>query len=204
MARASSQKLRQQIAEEAARIVIEGGVGDYHRARIKACERLGISSKRDLPSKLEVEQAVLARQRLFSPDQATELLQFLREMALDIMRFLSEFDAHLVGSVLRGTAHRHSPIELHLFSDDSKNVAIKLIDARLPYQTIERRAGKSGRSDLTGFQFSWQNIPVEVLVFENGLRKPPMSSVDGKPMRRGSIQEVESLLLDESTAVSFN
>lgn len=195
MARASSQKLRQRIAEEAARIVIEEGVSDYHRAKTKACERLGIWQKRDLPSNLDIEQAVVARQRLFFPEQSIELIQFLRETALDVMHFFGEFDAHLVGSVLRGTAHRHSAIELHLFSEDAKYVAIKLIDAKMPYQTIERCEVKGGRSDFPGFLFDWGNIPVEALVFENGrLRKRPISSVDGKPMRRGSISDVETLL----------
>lgn len=201
MARANSQKLRQRIADEAARIVIEEGVNDYHRAKTKACERLGIWQKRELPSNLDIEHAVTARQRLFSPDQTNELLHFLRETALEIMRFFSEFDAHLVGSVLKGTAHRHSTIQLHLFSDDMKNVAIKLIDAKFPFQTIEKRELKSGRMDLPGFAFDWGNIPVEALIFEDSrLRKPPLSPVDGKPMRRASIDDVE-LLLNEAPVI---
>jgi hypothetical protein len=38
-------------------------------------------------------------------------------------------------------------------------------------------------------------VPIEVTVFEvDGIREAPISPVDGRPMKRGSLKEVELLL----------
>ncbi len=199
MARNNSQKLRQRIAEEAARIVLEEGVRDYQRAKTKASERLGLWQTRDLPSHADIEQAVVLRRRLFAQPSDGELLRYLRESAIGLMRLLSEFDARLVGSVLKGTANQYSEIELHLFADDLKMVAIRLLDVGIRYQSIERGFSREGRESIPGFAFNWQNVPIEALVFErSGLRIAPNSLVDGKPMRRASMHEVQALLEAEA------
>jgi hypothetical protein len=48
------------------------------------------------------------------------VLEHLRQVALSVMQFLTVFDPHLVGSVLKGTANHYSVIQLHLFNDDQK------------------------------------------------------------------------------------
>ena len=194
MARKSDFKLRLRIADEAAKIIVEEDVADYQLAKQKACRRLGLAASTSLPRNTEIEQAVIERQRLFAPVQHTKVLENLRQLALSVMRFLETFNPHLVGSVLKGTANHYSVIQLHLFNDDQKSVAIFLLDKQVSYQSIERRQSKESPNGVPGFSFDWQGVPVEVLVFPlDGLRTAPRSPIDGKAIRRASIQKVSDL-----------
>ncbi len=176
-------------------IVWDEGVADYSRARLRACERLGVSGSRDMPRNSEVEAALLAWLDLFATDEDRERLAFLRQTALDIMRFCADFEPRLVGSVLKGTAGPYASIQLHLFSDDVEAVAIFLLNHRIRYQAITRRQSGGRREGIPGFAFDWEDVPVEVLVFpEDGLRSAPPSPIDGKPVKRATISRVEQLL----------
>ena len=198
MARNSDHKLRLRIADEAAKIIAEEDVADYQLAKQKACKRMGFSEKTPLPRNAEVEQALLERQRLFASEQHTEVLEHLRRTAVVVMQFLQAFDPYLVGSVLKGTANHYSDIQLHLFHEDQKSVAIHLINNEIPYQSIERRQHKEQPDGVPGFSFDWQGVPVEVLVFPlNGIRVAPPNPVDGKPIRRASIHKVRELSLED-------
>ncbi len=195
MAKRNSLRTRQLIAEEAARIVVDEGVGDYHAARLKACSRLGLGTVRDQPSPQEIEQALLERQRLFAPPGQRAALRALREVAVEVMRFLADFDPRLVGGVLKGTANHLSHVQLHVFSDRVESVAVHLIDHNIRYQAIDRRQHGLALAGVPGFAFAWRNTPVEVLVFpDSGLRVPPPSPVDGKRMQRADLRQVERLL----------
>jgi hypothetical protein len=94
MARKSDFKRRLRIADEAARIIVEEGIADYQVAKQKACRRLGLAASTSLPRNIEIEQAVIERQRLFTPVQHTEVLEHLRQVALSVMQFLTVFDRH--------------------------------------------------------------------------------------------------------------
>ena len=196
MARNSDHKLRLRIADEAAKIIADEDVADYQAAKQKACRRMGFSEKTPLPRNAEVEQALLERQSLFASEQHSEVLEHLRRTAVSVMQFLQAFDPYLVGSVLKGTANHYSDIQLHLFHEDQKSVAIHLINNEIVYQSIERRQHKEQPDGVPGFSFDWQGVPIEVLVFPlNGIRVAPPSPIDGKPIRRASIQKVRELSL---------
>ena len=187
--------LRRQIAEEAAMIVWDEGVSDYNRARIKACERLGVGHCRDVPKNVEIEAALLAWLDLFATSEDRQRLVVMRETALKVMRFFKAFEPRLVGAVLKGTASQYSDIKLHLFSDDVEAVAISMLNQGVRYQAISRRQTRRQPEGVPGFSLEWDNVPVEMLVFpQDGLRAAPLSPVDGKPMKRAAISSVEALL----------
>lgn len=185
----------QLIAEEAARIIAEEGISDYHLAKNKAVKRLGLPDKTRLPNNHEIEQAVILRQALFQGDTQATTVRELREIALGLMQVLTEFDPHLVGPVLKGTATQHSTIQLHLFSEDPKNIAIALLNLGIEYQAIVRRQHSKNPEGYKGFAFIWQEAEVDCLVFPaHKLRISPPSPVDGKPMRRADQLELEQML----------
>ena len=195
MGKRSSARQRLLIAQKAAELIVNEGIGDYHLAKRKACERLGLSSKSDIPRNQEVEQAVIEHQRLFAGDRHSIELEELRSAALEIMRILKDFEPRLVGSVLKGTANALSIVHLHVFSDDAKSVAIAMLNVGLNFQSIDRRLHKDNPKGVPGFQLDWEGVTIEMLVFPyDGLRNPPPSPVDGKPMKRARIAEVEALL----------
>ncbi len=59
---------RRRIAVEAARLISEDGMRDYHAAKRKAAARLGIQVDTALPKNAEIEDALREYQRLFDAD----------------------------------------------------------------------------------------------------------------------------------------
>ena len=194
--------LRRAVAEEAARLMIEHGLDDFGAAKRKAAERFGVSEHSVLPKNAEIEAALAERQRLFGADQHEAELARSRRSATAVMQRLAQFHPRLTGSVLSGTATPHSHIELHLFADSVETVVLSLLDANIAHQVTERRfRSRSTRDEpvasYPAICFEFDGHEVEATVFpEVGLRQAPASPVDGKPMRRATLTEVDLLLAD--------
>ena len=187
---------RERIAQEAARVMIEGGIRDFHLAKRKAMDRLRISDNSKLPGNDEVERAIQEYQRLFLGDRQPAQLVELRRTALRAMEFLGRFKPRLVGPVLIGTADANSEICLHVFAQTAEEVAIFLMDCAIEHQQAEKRLRMSSNETLRmpSFRFFADGMQIEVVVFsESGRRHPPLSPVDGRPVRRANIDEVASL-----------
>ena len=193
----NNNRARKVLAQEAARIIIEHGIANYHVAKIKAAERMSMTDRGSLPSNLEIEGAVSEHLKLFARESHLDLLHVLRKAALSAMEFLTPFTPRLVGPVLHGTATANSAVNLHVFSDSAELIALRLQESNLQYQLYERRL-KSRRDrteTFSGFRFTPNNSSIEATVFPiNGMRQAPISSVDGKPMRRADFQAVLKLL----------
>ena len=189
--------LRRAVAEEAARIMSEQGIGDFLQAKRKAAERLGVHDVAALPKNTEIEAALRERQRLFGGPSHDLSLQEQRRIALEAMRLLGEFQPRLVGSVLTGTATRHSDINLHLFADASESVAIRLLDIGVPHEFYERRVRMDAERSVNfpALRFDANGRTVDATVFPvDGIRQSPYSPVDGRPMRRADAREVADLI----------
>lgn len=135
--------------------------------------------------------------RLFNAETQPEKLRELRKTAAEAMNILQPFQPRLVGMVLNGTAGEHSEIELHLFSDPPEQVSFFLIDRNIPYQEADKRIKNSRdeQSVYPAYRFLAGDMPVNLVVFPvAGLRQAPLSAIDGKPMQRADIDEVNALL----------
>jgi hypothetical protein len=192
-----TEDMRRALAQEAARIMDEHGIGDFLQAKRKAAGRLGVNDVAVLPKNIEIEAALRERQRLFGRDSHDYYLKEQRRIALDAMRLLTEFMPRLVGSVLTGTATKHSDINLHLFADRSETVAIHLLEIGVPHEFYERRvkmdAGRSLNYPALRFEASGRTVNATVFPID-GIRQSPYSPVDGRPMRRADAREVADLV----------
>ncbi len=190
------QRMRERLVQEAARIMAVEGVRDFSQAKRKAALHLGAPSTTNLPQNREIQAALQDYQRLFGGEQQQSALYARREAALEAMSFFAPFRPRLVGSVLDGTAGADSPLELHCFADTPEEVVIFLMDQGVPFDTEERRL----RFDedyvfVPMHRFIAGDIPVHLTVLtQQGLRHPPRSPVDGRPMRRANRDEVAALL----------
>ena len=189
--------VRQQVAREAAKLMVESGIRDYQLAKRKAAGRLGLGDSRDLPRNDEIERESEAYQRLFGDEERSRHVVSLRRHALEAMRLLDDFSPRLVGPVLSGTADRHSGICLHLFSDPPEDVAMFLLDRGIVHDhgeaRVRFRAGAHER--LPAFRFLAGDAQVELVVFSaRARRRAPLSPVDGRPMRRAKLAEVAALV----------
>lgn len=190
-------RARQVLAQEAARIIVEQGIGDFRLAKTKAAERLGLRDRGSLPGNGEIEAAVSEHLLLFGRESHVDLLLSLRRAALAAMAVLAPFSPRLVGPVLNGTAVTNSAINLHVFSDTPELVALHLDECQLSYKPFERRLKvRRDHSDtFAGFRFLQSDSSVEATVFPfDGVRQAPISPVDGKPMKRADKNAVERLL----------
>ncbi|MEO7601526.1 MAG: hypothetical protein ABIT92_05040 [Gammaproteobacteria bacterium] len=190
--------MRQLIAMEAARLMAEHGVRDYYAAKRKAAEQLGAAETQNIPGNDEIEQALAAYQRLFQAHKQPQRLRQLRETALHAMRFFARFDARLVGSVLSGTAHEHSTVSLHLFTDAPQEIGLFLEQENIPFETHEHHLRLSGDAPTVGYpayRFMAGETVMELTIFPvSGLRQAPRSPIDGRPMQRAALPAVEKLL----------
>ncbi|WP_350016645.1 hypothetical protein ABNK63_03025 [Rhodanobacter sp. IGA1.0] len=200
------QRNRVRIAQEAARLMSEHGIRDFHHAKLKAAERLGILDTQALPRNQEIEQALREHQRLFLGDSQPQLLRQRREAALDAMRFLAAFEPRLVGAVLEGTADAHSAVCLHVYSDDPEAVMLYLREHGVPFDTQVRRLRYGRDEDQPEYQvllFDADELPFDLTVLpRDALRRAPLDRADDRPMRRASLTQVE-LLLAEDPAEGF-
>jgi hypothetical protein len=191
------QQMRLRLAQEAARIIEEEGVRDFHSAKRKAAVHLAATDTRNMPSNTEIEQALIEYQRLFKSATQPNRLRELRESALHALRFFARFHPRLVGSVLSGTANAHSDVNLHLFTDVPEDVALFLMQEGIPYDTGERRLRMSNGDSINYpvYRFLAGETRLDLTVFPiDGERQAPRSPVDGKPMRRAGLAAVEELL----------
>lgn len=194
---------RLRVAQEAARLMSEHGIRDFHHAKLKAAERLGILDTLALPRNLEVEQALREHQRLFQGDSQPQLLQQRREAAIEAMRFLAPFEPRLVGAVLDGTADAHSAVCLHVYSDDPDAVERYLREHGVPLENQVRRLRYS-RADQPEFPvllFAADELPFDLTVLpRDALRQAPLDRADDRPMRRATLTQVQALLSEDSDA----
>ena len=190
---------RQRLAVEAARLMAEGGMRDFHQAKLKAAERLGIFDDASLPRNREIEDALREYQRLFQRDNVIQLRQ-RREAALRALEFFKPFDPRLVGPVLDGTADARSAVTLHLYSDDA-DAAPRFLDQHgIPAEARSRRLrlDREREGDFPVWLFSAEDLAFDLTVLPlDLLRQAPLSGVDEKPMKRASIAQLRQLLADE-------
>ena len=194
---------RHRLAHEAARLMAEGGIRDYHQAKLKAAERLGIVDDASLPRNREIEDALREYQRLFRGDAQTLDLRRRREAALRALEFFAGFDARLVSQVLDGTADGNSPVALQLYAEDVEAVPRFLAEhvIRAELRSRRLRLDRERSDDFPVWLFSAEGLTFDLTVLPPAaLRQAPLSSIDEKPMRRASIAQLRELLAADEIA----
>jgi hypothetical protein len=188
--------MRGRIAHLAARMIAVDGVSDYGLAKRKAARQAGAPDSRNLPTNLEIEDALRAYQALYQADEHPEHLHRLRRLALDMMRLLEPFHPHLTGPVLSGRVGRHTEIHLHLYTDDLKELGVFLLNRQIPFRTRETRVWSGDVSAaVPSFLISTGDADYCVTVLGARHRRQPLRmTADGRPLERATIQSVESLV----------
>ncbi len=191
-----AEEIRQRIGREAARLMAEEGINDFHAAKRKATERLNLPEGQHLPSNPEIEQALAEHLQLFHARDLPRTLHRLRRLAVQAMRLLERFEPRLVGPLLTGHVTRFSKVHLHVTANTPELVAFFLHEHGIPYEETSKRLRFGGdRSEMVPiYGFLAEDIQVEVSVFSpTTAREAPLSPVDGRPMKRLGLKEVEAL-----------
>jgi len=157
-------QIRDEIASLAAKFIAEEGA-EYGAAKRRAVKQLLGNQKLNgniLPDNAQIEQEVREYQALFFADTQPARLLHLRQLAAVLMQELAQFNPYVIGAVFNGTAGEHSDIYLHLYTDNSKDVAIFLLNLGIDYEVSEHQ-GKRGEA-LETLSFIYKNEGVHLLV----------------------------------------
>lgn len=198
-----SEAPRQAIAQEAARLLAQHACADYRSARQKAAARLGCRDQRRLPDNREIAQALQSYQQLFQADSQRDALDRMRRTALQAMQSLSTFDPHLTGEVLDGTANRYSPIRLYLFADTAEQLALHLMERRIPFRQRDTRLSYSGgvRQSRPLFRFQAGEAEIELICLPPTDRSnPPLDSLLERPSLGIGPGRLQALVDDPAAA----
>ncbi|MDX1556653.1 MAG: hypothetical protein R3212_11550 [Xanthomonadales bacterium] len=190
-------QIKREVAAEAARIIATEGQYNYHAAKRKAADRIGVSERLALPANLEVQEALQAYLQLYGGDRHRENLGHMRAAAIEAMRFLQPWPSRLVGAVLDGTAGQHARITLHVFCDGPDSLVHHLMERGVPFRQEQRqiRWHDGAHRSLPLFVIERDPYLVEMLIFDElQLRQSPPCPIDGKPQRRATVEDIERLL----------
>lgn len=194
--------MRERIAHLAARLMAVDGIDDYALAKRKAARQAGAPETRHLPTNEEVERALRTYQQLYQADEQSARLRHLRHRALEMMRLLAAFNPFISGSVLSGSAGKYSDIDIHLFTDNTKEVELFLLNRGIAYRARERRlyVGDEQRS-VPSFEVSQADADFEITVFSSHDQRVALrSTAEGKPFERARIDWLESVLREAPAA----
>lgn len=159
-------QIREEIASLAAKFIAEEGA-EYGAAKRRAVKQLLGNQKLNgniLPDNAQIEQQVREYQAIFFADSQPARLLHLRQLAAVLMQELNAFNPYVIGAVLNGTAGEHSDIYLQLYTDNSKDVAIYLLNLGVDYEVSEHQ-GKRGEA-LETLSFIYKNEGVHLLVHD--------------------------------------
>lgn len=203
---ADPQRVREEIAMAAARLIAEEGL-DYASAKRKAARQVVGQARvagEWLPDNDQIEEEIREYQSLFQGDTQPAVLRRLREIALDWMKRLAPFTPYLTGAVLNGTAGEHSDIHLQVFCDNPKEVAIYLLNANVQYDVYETRHF-GGRGDVETLSFLWrardeETVGIHIALYDtDDLRGAVRADARGRTARAG-VGAVEALLAESGSA----
>ncbi|MSR14471.1 MAG: hypothetical protein EXR86_07890 [Gammaproteobacteria bacterium] len=187
-------------AQLAARLLVEGSAQTFDHARRKAASRLNLTGARQLPDNRRLFSALIEYQRLFDFPAVAKRTEKMRRAALIAMRFFEHFSPRITGAAMHGTPYGHSPITLHLFTDESDAIARFLIEERRPYRSSEVcfRVSKRDSERFSCYETSNDLFDYKLIAMPHRrLQQPPLSPVDGKPIRRLDYSGLEALVAED-------
>ncbi len=175
-------------------MLAEDGSLDYGSAKRKAARQLGAPDSGNLPDNQQIEEALRSYQALYQADATRAQLALLRQTAIEYMEQLADFDPHLTGSVLNGTAGPHADINLQLFTDHQKDVEFLLMRINVPYQAGELRTADNPGRIHPRFIIDDPRASIDLVVYPaSELRSMKRTQADGSP-RRVRLPQVRALV----------
>ena len=195
------------IAQEAARLMYEEGVGEYRDAKRKAARGFGSEKAlclgSHLPSNAEIHAELQRLIDIHEGDVLPERLLRLRLMALGLMETLEPFRPYLVGSVLSGTVTERSDIDLHLFAESCEEVEeyLKAMGIDYEQEVVSIRHGGEFH-DYPHIYLEEQGVVVECSVYPLGdVHRIPKSSITGRPMERADARKLRRIIAETVESV---
>src|SRR5947208_2710018 len=203
----ANDKLRRQIALDAARLMYERVESEYYTAKRKAAKQLcrkGVKPE-DLPSNAEIREQIQHFARIHEGDRRTENLRAMRLEALRLMRLLRAFRPRLIGSVMTGHVRKGSDIDIHVFTDAVGLLTDILEREGFQFDVERKQIVKFEEARVFTHIHIHDRFNFELTVYaEDKAHYVFRSSVTGKAIERASIRELEELLQREYPGIDLD
>ncbi|MBI3716125.1 MAG: nucleotidyltransferase [Betaproteobacteria bacterium] len=186
---------RTRVAQVAAGLIADG-LTDYHAAKHKAAQQLGLDDRVALPDNQEIEQALREHLALFQRDSQPQALQALRETALRALRRLQVFSPWLTGAVLNGTANQFSEIELELIGVEAKEFELFLLNNGVEFRIHEERAPAAEHHALR-YHCDFEQLPLVITLYDNHTQRQALHPRGSVRHERAQLAEAEKRFLEE-------
>jgi len=193
--------VRAEIAVAAARLIAEEGVS-YGAAKRKAARQVlgdDRASKEFLPDNGLIEAEVRIYNQLFLGDSQPARLRRLRQLALDLMKELEQFQPYLTGAVMNGTAGEHSDIHLQLFTDNTKDVEIFLLNQGINFEVSETPHFQPNRDPVETLSFMREGEGVHLMLYQTNDVRGALKAKSGGRVERADIDTLRLLIEQYST-----
>ena len=188
------------IAQEAARLMYEEGIGEYRDAKRKAARRFGpekaLGLGSHLPSNAEIHAELARLIATYEGEVQPERLLNMRLLALRLLELLAPFRPYLVGSVLSGTVTARSDVDLHLFAASPEEVVEFLKARSIPFdaEVVTIHVGGEYR-EFPHIYLDEEGVVIECTVYPpEEIHRIPKSSITGRPMERADLKKLKRLL----------
>jgi len=171
----SDQDLREQIAAEAARLLLRGKEQDFAAARKRAARWLRRKRLRreEMPSNAEIQVQMYALSGVMSAERDPATLSQMRHFAAELMELLAEFVPRCSGAVTGGAVTAGAEIVLDV-AGRVDDVRARLQSARLPARPAMESNGAGGSPDAPAAVLRFKHgFPVEVRVHEQVIPSQP-------------------------------
>ena len=190
-----NQRIKAEIAREAARLLFEEEVRSYRDARRQAVRRFGpgVSSSRGahLPEYAEIHDEFRQLLAFYGGEALARRVREWRVLALKYLELFEPFQPLLVGSVQRGEVREISDINLQLFSDKSEEVGYFLESEGIEFD-------EEGDAETARFYLEEEGVEIESVVYPlNERRQIPHCRITGKALERVDFKRVNALLDEE-------
>ncbi|MGR8949608.1 MAG: hypothetical protein ACU84Q_16315 [Gammaproteobacteria bacterium] len=192
-----SNELALEIANLAAGYLIDGAAETFQSAKEKAARALGTDASKNLPTNIDLQRALAENLALLEGDKWRERVQQMRLAAIKAMHFFADFEPHLVGSVLYGTATKFSVVCIHVYSDDLESVIWRLNDAGVKFRLneISLRVQRHETLAFPSLEIAMSHFDFDIVVFPLRYRfNPPNSPLDGKTYQRADAERLQRLI----------
>lgn len=188
---------RRWLAELAARWMSEHALDDPLLALRRVLARQPHPpDRRQWPKADEILNALRDHQRLFRAAPQARQLHQRRLAASQAMDFFSRWQPRLIGPVLDGTADAHSPVQLHLHTDQVEALLGQMVEQGIEYRIGERRLllGSDSPVAVPHARFEADGIEFELWLLPRQAERQPPRTADGHPIPRASLSQLRALL----------
>lgn len=188
---------RIEIAQQAAKLMIEHGIRDHRAAKIRAVSQLGLHEHSSLPSNAEIEHEREVFLNLFYAHDKGQINNQLQQLALKALKLLQTFNPYLVGDVVNGNVDQHSRISIHIYEFTIEQIEIFLMEHAIPYQhdDVQMKIERNKHSFFPRACFEADQTTIEIIALPYNLKKsPPLSPVNGQPYKRLDLHKLENMI----------